>query len=152
MSAALGPSSALIVPTLVAVLLIWLAVRLARAIIRLVVAVLVVVLLVWGYTQYRQAAAWQSAAQHVATQVRRDLGRPLSSAPAVLAQLHKSLVRAGLDPRTIRATITCAGGKAVLMLTDRQAHGALGLLDGAAVRVPLSPAIHCAGGREGHGR
>jgi hypothetical protein len=43
-------------PTLVAVLLIWSALRLARAIIRLVVAVVVVVLLVWGYTQYRQAA------------------------------------------------------------------------------------------------
>jgi hypothetical protein len=111
-----------------------------------VVVVLVVVLLVWSSTQYRQAVAWQSAAQHVATQVRRDLGRPLSSAPAVLAQIHKALVRAGLDPSTIQATITCVGGKAVLVLTDRQAHGVLGLRAGAAVRVPLSPAMHCAGG------
>jgi hypothetical protein len=95
MSAALGPSGALIAPTLVAVLLIWLAVRLARAILRLVVVVLVVMLLVWGYTQYRQAAAWQAAAQHVATQVRRDLGRPLSSGPAVLAAVHKA--RCGSD-------------------------------------------------------
>jgi hypothetical protein len=146
MSAALGPSGALIAPTLVAVLLIWLALRLARAIIRLAVAVLVVMLLAWGYTQYRQAAAWQAAAQHVATQVGRDLGRPLSSAPAVLAQVHKALVRAGLDPSTIQATITCVGGKAVLVLTDTRAHGALGLLDGAAVRVQLSPAIHCTSG------
>ena len=141
MSAALGPSGALIAPTLVAVLLIWLAVRLARAIFRLVV-----MLLVWGYTQYRQAAAWQSAAQHVATQVGRDLDRPLSSAPAVLAQVHKALVRAGLDPSMIEATITCVDGNAVLVLTDPRAHGALGLLDGAAVRVHLSPAIHCASG------
>ena len=146
MSAALGPSGALIAPTLVAVLLIWLALRLARAIIRLVVVVLVVVLLVWGYTQYRQAAEWQSAAQHVATQVRRDLGRPLSSAPAVLAEVHKALVRAGLDPRTIQATITCVGGKAVLVFTDTQAQGPVRLLDGATLRVPLSPAIHCTGG------
>jgi hypothetical protein len=86
------------------------------------------------------------AAPHVATQVRRDLGRPLSSAPAVLAQIHKALVQAGLDPSTIQATITCVGGKAVLGLTDRQVHGALSLLDGAAVPVPLSPAIHRAGG------
>jgi hypothetical protein len=146
MSTMLGPSGALLVPTLVAVLLIWLAVRLARAIIRLVIVVLVIVLLVWGAAQYRQAAEWQSAAQHVATQVRRDLGPPLSSAPAVLAQVHKALLRAGLDPSTIRATLTCVGGKAVLVLTDTQAHGILGLLDGAAVRVHLSPAIHCAGG------
>jgi hypothetical protein len=146
MSAALGPSGALIAPTLVAVLLIWLALRLARAILRLVVVVLVVVLLVWGARQYRQAVARQSAAQHVATQVRRDLGPPLSSAPAVLAQIHKALVRAGLEPSTIQATITCVGGKAVLLLTDKQAHGAPGLLDGTAVRVPLSPAIHCASG------
>ena len=146
MSAALGPSSALIAPTLFAVLLIWLALRLARAILRLVVVVLVVVLLVWGSTQYRQAVEGQSVAQHAATQVRRELGRPLSSAPAVLAQIHKALVRAGLDPSTIQATITCVGGKAMLVLTDRQAHGALGLLDGAALRVHLSPAIHCAGG------
>ena len=146
MSAALGPSSALIAPTLLAVLLIWLALRLARAILRLVGVVLVVVLLVWSSMQYRHAVAWQSAAQHVATQVRRDLGRPLSSAPAVLAEVHKALVRAGLDPSTIQATITCVGGKAVLVLTDRQVHGALDLLAGAAVRVPLSPAINCAGG------
>ena len=86
------------------------------------------------------------AAQLGATQVRRDLGRPLSSAPAVLAQIHKTLVQAGLDPSTIQATITCVGGKAVLVLTDRQVHGALDLLAGAAVRVPLSPAINCAGG------
>jgi hypothetical protein len=145
MSTMLGPSGALLVPTLVAVLLIWLAVRLARAIIRLVIVVLVIVLLVWGAAQYRQAAEWQSAAQHVATQVRRDLGPPLSSAPAVLAQVHKALLRAGLDPGTIRATIACVDGKAVLLLTDPQAHGVLGLLDGAAVRVHLSPAIHCAG-------
>jgi hypothetical protein len=86
------------------------------------------------------------AAQHGATQVRGDLGRPLSSALAVLAEIHKALVQAGLDSRMIQATITCVGGKAVLVLTDRQVHGALGLLDGAAVRVPLSLAIHCAGG------
>jgi small-conductance mechanosensitive channel len=146
MSAALGPSGALIAPTLVAVLLICLAVRLARAILRLVVVVLVVMLLVWGYMQYRQAVAWQSAAQHVATQVGRDLDRPLSSAPAVLAQVHKALLRAGLDPSMIEATITCVDGNAVLVLTDPRAHGALGLLDGAAVRVHLSPAIHCARG------
>ena len=146
MSAALGPSGALIAPTLVAVLLIWLALRLALAILRLVGVVLVVVLLVWGYTQYRQAVAWQAAAQHVATQVRRDLGRPLPSARAVLAQIHKALVQAGLDPSTIQATITCVGGKAVLVLTDTRAYGVLGLLDGTAVRVPLSPAIHCTGG------
>ena len=146
MSAALGPSSALIAPTLLAVLLIWLALRLARAILRLVGVVLVVVLLVWSSTQYRQAMEWQSAAQHVATHLRRHVGPPLSSAPAVLAQVHKALLRAGLDPSTIRATIICVGGKAVLVLTDTQAHGVLGLLDGAAVRVHLSPAIHCAGG------
>jgi hypothetical protein len=110
------------------------------------VAVLVVMLLVWGYMQYRQAAAWQSAAQHVATQVGRDLGRPLSSAPAVLAQVHKAVVRAGRDPRTLQAPITCVGGQAVLVLTETRAHGALGLRDGAAVRVHLSRAIHCAGG------
>ena len=146
MSAALGPSGALIAPALFAVLLIWLALRFARAILRLVVVVLVVVLLVWGYTQYRQAVEWQSAAQHVATQVRRDLGRPLSSAPAVLAQIRKALVQAELDPSTTQATITCVAGNAVLVLTDKQAHGALGLLAGAAVHVHLSPAIHCAGG------
>jgi hypothetical protein len=146
MCTVLGPSSALIAPPLVAVLLIWLALRLARAILRLVVVVLVVVLLVWSSTQYRQAVEGQSAAQHVATQVRRDLGRSLSSAPAVLAQVHKALVEAGLDANTIQATITCVGGTAALVLTDRQAHGALGLLSGAAVRVHLSPAIHCAGG------
>ena len=146
MSMALGPSSALIVPALVAVLLIWLAIRIARALIHLVVVALVVALLVWGYTQYRQAAAWQSATQHLATQVRRDLGSPLSSATAVLAQVHAALVRAGLDPSTIRATITCAGGRAVLVLTEAQAHGALGLLGGSQVRVHLAPALHCAGG------
>jgi hypothetical protein len=64
----------------------------------------------------------------------------------VLAQIHKALVQAGLAPSTIQATITCVGGKAVLVLTDRQVHGALDLLAGAAVRVPLSPAINCAGG------
>jgi hypothetical protein len=146
MSTVLGPSGALLAPTLVAVLPIWLALHLVRAIQRLVVVVLVVVLLVWSSTQYRQAGEGQSVAQHVATQVRRDLGRPLSRAPAVLAQVHKALVEAGLDPSTIQATITCVGGTAALVLTDRQAHGALGLLSGAAVRVPLSPAIHCAGG------
>ena len=146
MSMTLGPSSALIAPTLVAVLLIWLAIRLARALIHLVVVVLVVLLLVWGYTQYRQAATLQSVAQHLATQVRRDLGRPLSSAPAVLAQVHAALRRAGLDPSTIRATISCADGTAVLVLTDPQVHGALSLLGGSGVRVHLSPALHCAGG------
>ena len=146
MSTMLGPSSALLVPTLAAVLLIWLALRLARAILRLVGVVLVVVLLVWSSMQYRHAVAWQSAAQHVATQVRGDLDRLLSSAPAVLAQVHKALMRAGLDPSTIQPTITCVGGQAMLVLTARQAHGALGLLDGAAFRVHLSPAIHCAGG------
>jgi hypothetical protein len=64
----------------------------------------------------------------------------------VLAQVHKALVRAKLDPSTIQATITCVGGKAVLVLTDTRAHGALGLLDGTAVRVHLSLAIHCASG------
>ena len=146
MSAALGPSDALIASTLFAVPLIWLALRLAYAILRLAVVLLVVVRLMSGYTQYRKAVEWQSAAQHVATQVRRDLGRPLSSAPAVLAQVHKALGRAGLEPSTIQAIITCVGGKAELVLTDKQAHAALGLLDGAAVRVHLSPAIHCAGG------
>ena len=146
MSTALGPSSALIAPALVAVLLIWLAVRLARALIHLVVVVLLVLLLVWGYTQYRQAATLQSVAQHLATQVRRDLGRPLPSAPAVLAQVHAALRRAGLDPSTIRATITCADGTAVLVLADTQLHGALGLLGGSEVRIHLSPALHCASG------
>jgi hypothetical protein len=55
MSTVIGPSGALIAPPLLAVLLIWLALRLARTILRLVVVVLVVVLLVWGSTQYRQA-------------------------------------------------------------------------------------------------
>jgi hypothetical protein len=64
----------------------------------------------------------------------------------VWAQVHKALVQAGLDPSTIRATITCVDGKAVLVLMDTPAHGALGMFDGAAVRVHLSPAIHCAGG------
>jgi hypothetical protein len=145
-SMALGPSGALLLPALVAVLLIWLAIRLARAIIHLIVVVLVVGLLVWGYTQYRQAAALQSVAQQVATQISRGTGGTLSGASSVLAQVQHALVQAGLDPSAIRVTIDCVGGKAVLVLTDTRVGAAVGLLRDTAVRVPLSQAIHCSSG------
>lgn len=143
----LGPYGSLIAPAVIGLALIWLALRVARMIFHLVVVVLVIVLLVWGYTQYRHAAALQSAAQQLAAQVARGTGGSSTSygaaATAVLAHARAVVAQLGLDPTAIRAAVSCAGGEAVLVLTDTQARGILGLLAGSQVRIHLSPAIKC---------
>ena len=146
---ALSPYGTLLVPAVVAVVLIWLAIRIARAIIHLVVVALVIALLVWGYTQYQHVAALQSAAQQLA----RGAGSGSNGTPAsygaaatvVLTRVRAVLSQAGINPSAIRASVTCAGGEAVLVLRDTQSSGALGLLAGSDVRVHLSPVIHCSG-------
>lgn len=146
---ALGPYSTLLIPALVAVGLIWLALRIAKAIIHLIVVALVILLLVWGYTQYQHVAALQTAAQNLAHQASPGnagaAGSYGATATAVLAHARAILSQAGLDPTAIQATVRCANGSAVLVLRDTQASGVLGLLGNSAVQVPLSPAIHCAG-------
>jgi len=147
MNAALGPYSALIVPALIAVVAIWLALRIARALIHLLVVVLVIALLVWGYTQYQHAAGLQAAAQQLATQAGQGTRGSSAAygavAAAVLAHAPQVLAQAGLDPTALRASVSCAGGAAVLVLRETQTQGLLGLPAGSDVRVRLSPAIHC---------
>lgn len=146
---ALGPYSTLLIPAIVAVGLIWLALRIAKAIIHLIVVVLVILLLVWGYTEYQHVAALQTAAQNLAHQANSGnagaAGSYGATATAVLARARAILSQAGLDPTTIQATVQCANGSAVLVLRDTQANGLLALLGNSAVQVPLSPAIHCTG-------
>ncbi len=140
-----APYGALVVPVIVGLGLIWLAIRIAKAIVHLIVVALVILLLVWGYTQYQHFAALQSAAQHLAAPANTGgTGAYGATATSVLAHANAVLAQAGLDPSAIHATVSCAGGTAVLILTDQQSGGLLGLFGGSTVQVHLSPAVHCA--------
>jgi hypothetical protein len=140
-----APYGTLVVPVIVGLGLIWLAIRVARAIVHLIVVALVILLLLWGYTQYQHFAALQSAAQHLAAPPSTGgAGAYRATATSVLAHANAVLAQAGLDPNAIHATVNCSGGTAVLVLTDRQSSGLLGLFGGSSVRVHLSPAVHCA--------
>jgi len=153
LTGALGPSGTLIVPALATLLLLWLAIRVARAIVHLVVVALVAALVVWGYTHYTHAAALQSAARQLVGQMHLAPGAGTAvlsptTAPTArtpLAQARAALLSAGLDPTAVHVTVSCVSGRAVLVVADTQAIGAVAALNGAEARVPLSSAVPCGG-------
>jgi hypothetical protein len=114
-----------------ALLMLVLAVRVARALLRLVVIVALALGLLWGYGGYRHIGSLDAAARQIAAQVRLSAGDPNTTMPQLLAQAHAALVEAGLDPGMLRITMLCVQGQTSLVLSE--------------TRVPLSPAVACGG-------
>ena len=139
-------SSVLLVPVIAALLVLVLAVRVARALVHLLVGIVLVLGLLWGYGASRHSGALDAAAQQiVAQEVHLSVGAPDTLLPRLLTQAHKVLVQAGLDPATLRVTVQCVQGKTSLVLSETRAQGLLGLWGRSTVRIPLSPHVACRG-------
>ncbi len=138
-------SSTLLVPVIAALLVLVLAVRVARALVHLLVGIVLVLGLLWGYGAYRHSGTLDAAAQQIVAQVHLSVGAPDTLLPRLLTQAHKVLVQAGLDPATLRVTVQCVQGKTSLVLSETHAQGLLGLWGRSTVHMPLSPHVACRG-------
>jgi hypothetical protein len=82
-------------PVVAAVLVLVLAVRVARALLHLLALVVLALGLLWGYGDNRHGGSLDAAARQIAAQVHLGAGDSNTTMPQLLAQAHAALVEAG---------------------------------------------------------
>ncbi len=111
-----GAYGGLLVPGVVAVVLIFIAIKVVNAIIKLVSLVLLVAVLFGGYLAWGRISSIQKAVDAALTQGQTGMTSQQALAATVGTQARQALSQTGLDPSLLRVHIVCAGANTQIQL------------------------------------
>jgi len=138
----LGMYSGLLVPGVIALVLLFVVVKVVNAIVRIVSLVLFVAVLTAGFLAYGRLSAIQNAVNAAANQSRTGRTTATALYDAVGVPARQALSAAGLDPSLLRVRILCAGTNTQIQLRYQGPGFMFGVLN-QYYDVPHNSRVRC---------
>ena len=142
MNLALGPYTGLIIPGVLAVVALYMVVKVASAAFKVVMTLVLLAALGGGYVAYQRISPLVSAASAAAYQGRSGMTTASALARAVGTPARQAIADTGLNPAYVRIHVTC-GPNTQVQFRYADEHYLFGLLSKQWIQVPMDSSARC---------